>query len=135
MKRRTSSLRFWTYATLLLIIGFLISPPLRGSDTPFTAWTDTDDNRGIQYRYQVVNSDFCVVQFRDLRPEASKGSPSRAGDTDVEFRYDFVMPRGGESHNDGSTRIWNFLGNYGLHNIQVCTRVTSVVVTKLNRGL
>ena len=138
MKRSTSSLCWCASATLVLIVGALLTPSLRGNDTPFTGWTDTDDSRGIQYRYQVINPDSqsakCVVQFRDLRPEASKASPSSTGDTDVEFRYDFVTPRGSDDHDGGRTRIWNVLGDYGAHNILLCKRVSSVVVTKLYRG-
>ena len=138
MKKGASSFHFSLLAALLLTLS-LTASRMWGTDTPFGAWTNSADSQGIQYRYQVINPDsqtaMCVVQFRDLHPEPNKTSPSRAGDTDVEFRYDFVMPGGGDSHNGGSTRIWNFLGNYGTHNISICNQVSSVVVTKINRGL
>jgi len=137
--RNGASRYFSAILVLLSMAACLTSPQLRGDQNTYTAWSDTDDHRGIQYRYQVINPNLrnasCFLQFRDLEPESKKSNASLKGDTDVEFHYNFVMPGGGEADNRGSTRIWNQTDNYGNHNIDLCIRLTSVVVGKLERGL
>jgi hypothetical protein len=106
-----------------------------GGETPKSSWRDTDDHKGIQYRYSVVNGDFCSVDFRDLNPTPKTALPNETGDTDIAFTFNVADKNGRDYSNSGNARIWNLLGRYGTANIENgCSTVTSIVVTKLERG-
>jgi hypothetical protein len=69
-------------AGLILLVS--LEPDLFGAQTPFSAWRSTDDGKGVQFRYQVLNSGTkhtsCYLEFRDT-------DNSVKDHTDIEYRF------------------------------------------------
>jgi hypothetical protein len=120
----------------ILILGRFGSTTVGSQE--FTNWADTDDQRGIQFRYKVANPDFdgssCYVEFRDLRPDTKKSSEGTKGDTDITYHWYAVSKNGKDSDNNGHTRIFAGLSP-GNENISYCARISSIAVTDITRGL
>jgi hypothetical protein len=129
MPGRRAPLKFTAIASLVLA-AFVCVPVLVARETPFTAWRDTDDAKGVQYRYKVLNADSphsaCDVYFRDT--DASKGF------TDIQLTYNSSTKGGNDNTSGDRTRIQKSLGIYGHVVIPECAAVSSILITRLERG-